>query len=204
MKSRTAVLIAIVAAAVLAVGGVAFALLGGDDARPRLNAVAYPTPIPAPVTTGVDYDGAPLTVPRAGRPAIVTFLYARCLTVCPLVGNQIAAALDRLPAETVAKIDVVAISVDPAGDTRAEVARFLRNHGLSGRMRYLVGTRAQLDPVWRKWSIVAQPEGDAIASVHTARVVMIDRHGDQLGSYPGGLPIPPDKLAADIRALTGS
>lgn len=204
MKTRSVILIAIAAAAVLALGGVAFALLGGDDARPKLNAVAYPTPIPAPVTTGVNYDGTPLTVPQKGRPAVVTFLYARCLTVCPLVSNQIAAALDTLPAQTVAKIDVVAISVDPAGDTRAEVTKFLRTHDLTGRMSYLVGTRAQLDPVWKKWSIVAQPEGNAIASVHTARVVMIDRDGDQQGSYPGGLPIPPEQLAADIRTLTGS
>lgn len=205
MKSRLPILIAIVAAAVVAVAavGVVFATRG-DDA-PQLHAVPYQTPLESPATRGRDSLGQPVSVPRDGRPAVVTFLFSHCPTVCPLVGSEIAAALDLLPAATQKDVDVVAISVDPRGDTRPAVTAFLEKHRLTGRMRYLVGTRAELEPLWRAWSIEAQPDdADATQSMHTARVVLIDRKGRQLGSYPGGVPIKAQDLADDIAALVAA
>jgi len=197
------VLIAIVfaAAAALAVTGVVV-FGGGGDTLPGLRAVTYPKAIPAPATLGADQDGAAIQVPRAGRPAIVTFLFASCPDVCPLVSQQISRALD-LAGPAADDLDVVAISVDPEGDTRRAVTEFLKVHRLTGRMRYLVGTREELTPMWREWSIIAQPAERITDSVHTARVVLVDRDGRQVASYPGGLPFAPEDLAADIRTLTG-
>lgn len=201
MRNRTA-LVAIVVAALLAALVSVFLLTGGDgNAAASLRAVPYPKDIPAPATLGRDQTGAPVQVPRAGRPAIVTFLFANCPDVCPLVGQEISQALEAAgPAAD--DIDVVAISVDPEGDDRASVERFLKGHRLAGRMRYIVGTRAELAPMWKAWQVAAQPSGDITKSVHTARVVLIDRDGRQLASYPGGIPFSPDDLAADIRTLT--
>jgi len=202
---RVVVLAALAAAALIALAvALGVALRTGDTATasPPLRADAYPAPIAAPDTRGTAADGRAIRVPAPGRPAVVTFLFADCPTVCPLVATQVAAALDRVPAADRERVDVVAISVDPRGDTPANVRRFLRTHRLTGRMRYLVGTRRELDPVWRAWGIVAQPDApDAIASIHTARVVLVDAAGRQLGDYAGGRPIPPDDLAADIRTL---
>ena len=92
---------------------------------------------------------------------------------------------------------------DPEGDDRASVDRFLKAHRLAGRMRYIVGTRAELAPMWKAWQVAAQPSGDITKSSHTARVVLVDRDGRQLASYPGGIPFAPEDLAADIRTLTG-
>lgn len=197
-------LVALIVAAAAAVTVVAFLAWGrSQDTPPALHATAYDPPLESPRTSGTDHLGRPVEVPLQGRPAVVTFLFANCPTVCPLVGSEISRSLDRLaPAERRA-VDVVAISVDPKGDTPRAVTRFLRTHRLTGRMRYLVGTRQTLEPVWEQWSVEAQPSGDATQSVHTARVVLIDRDGRQVGSYPGGLPIRPDDLAADIRALIG-
>lgn len=98
----------------------------------------------APETAGRGADGRPVRLP-SGRPTMVTFLFTECPDVCPLVASQIATALDRAgPAGD--QIDVVAISVDPANDTPAAVRKFLARHDLQGRMRWMIGTRAELEP----------------------------------------------------------
>lgn len=203
MRNRTT-LAAIVVAALLAALVTVFLLTRGDgNAALALRAVPYPETIAAPPTLGRDQAGAAVQVPRAGRPAVVTFLFANCPDVCPLVAQEISQALDDAgPAAD--GVDVVAISVDPEGDDRASVDRFLKAHRLAGRMRYIVGTRAELAPMWKAWQITAQPSGDITKSVHTARVVLVDRDGRQLASYPGGIPFAPEDLAADIRTLAGT
>jgi protein SCO1/2 len=138
-------------------------------------------------------------VPERGRPALVTFLYASCPDICPMTAAEIAGALDRL-GDRADQIDVVAVSVDPAGDTPAAVRRFLRRHGLEGRMRYVIGSEARLRPIWGAWYVAAQTAG-AARSTHSARVVLVDREGRQAGAYSAGLPISIDDLAADMRAL---
>lgn len=200
------ILAGLVVAAVAALG-VTLGLMaaGGGDGSSALRAATYPAPIAAPATLGRDQDGGAVQVPRPGRPALVTFLFANCPDVCPLVGGEIARALDIVGPEVAKDIDVVAISVDPAGDTPAAVRRFLDVHRLDGRMDYIVGDRADLAPMWKAWGIIAQPsQASVLESVHTARIVLIDRDGAQLGSYPGGIPISVDDLAADIRTLTGA
>jgi protein SCO1/2 len=131
----------------------------------------------------------------------VTFLFTDCPDVCPLAAQAISGALDRAGAAAAKKIDVVAISVDPRHDTPASVRAFLRRHRLTGRMSYIVGSASDLRPLWRAWLIAAQ-QGSATESVHSARVVLVDREGRQAGSYSAGLPIDIDDLAADIRTLT--
>ncbi len=154
----------------------------------------------APLTQGRDSVGRPVSVPAPGRPAIVTFLYTRCPDICPLTAQEVSQALDRVGARQ-KDIDVVAVSVDPKGDTPAAVRAFLAQHRLTGRMRYIIGSAATLRPLWKKWLIAAQPDG-ATASVHSARVVLVNRDGRQAGSYSAGLPIDVGDLAADIRTLT--
>lgn len=174
------------------------ALASGDGAT--LKADPVEPAADAPLTRGRDADGARVSVPAPGRPAIVTFLYTHCPDICPLAAQEIARALDRADAGP-GDIDVVAVSVNPAGDTPTSVRAFLARHGLTGRMRYIVGSPAELRPLWRAWLVAAQP-GEARSSVHSARVVLVDREGRQAGSYAAGLPIDVSDLAADIRILT--
>jgi protein SCO1/2 len=202
VRRRILILGGLVVAALAALAVTVGLTAGGDDATAALRAAPYPEPIPAPATLGRDQEGEAVQVPRPGRPAVVTFLFANCPDVCPLVAQEISQALDDVGPEVAAGVDVVAISVDPANDTPAAVRRFLAGHRLTGRMDYIVGTRAELAPVWRSWGIIAQPSDESVLeSVHTARIVLVDRDGRQLGAYPGGVPISIDDLAADIRTL---
>jgi protein SCO1/2 len=188
--------LALAAAVALAV---ALGLAASSDGDPPLRADAIDPPREAPATRGRGADGGRVELAR-GRPALVTFLFAECPDVCPLLAERIRAALDDLGPGDARGLQVLAVSVDPRGDTPRAVRRFLRTHGLQGRMDYIVGSRAELEPVWQAWLVAAQ-SGNARESIHSARVVLVDRDGRQVGSYAGGIPFAPADLAADLRAL---
>jgi protein SCO1/2 len=63
-------------------------------------------------------------------------------------------------------------------------------------MRFLLGTRAQLAPIWHAYGI--QPQGNGFE--HTARVLVIDKHGRQRVAFPVEQLVDRD-LAHDIRML---
>lgn len=203
MIRRLVILIPLGLAAIAAAVVVGLGLGGGGSSGPELNAGPVMPPVDAPLTAGTGANGRPVSVPVDGRPALVTFLFANCPTVCPLIAQQLSSALDEAgPAAE--EIDVVAVSVDPRGDTPAVVRRYLRGHDLDGRMRYIVGSEAELRPLWEEWQVSRQPPEQASLSLHSARIVMIDRDGRQVGRYSGGLPIPPRDIAEDIRTLVES
>jgi protein SCO1/2 len=141
-----------------------------------------------------DQDGqlATMSAYRGGT-AIVTFMYSTCQDTCPLTAQQIRGALDDYGHD----VPVLAISVDPSGDTPLHVKRFLVKQHLTGRMRFLIGTRAQLAPVWRAYGI--QPQGQGYE--HTASTVIVDANGRQRVGYLTDQ-LTPEALADDLRVLS--
>ena len=104
---------------------------------------------------------------------MVTFLYTHCPTVCPLIGAEMHAALDELgPLEK--NVDVVALSVDPVGDTRSTVQAWLKVHQEPANFHYLIGSEAELKPYWEAWHVGPQIQGDPDSS-HTAAIYLITR-----------------------------
>lgn len=188
-------------AAVAAVAVVLLVAASSDDSL-DLNASPVRPTRDAPLTQGTGHDGTPVSAPTPGRPALVTFLFANCPDVCPMISETIRQALERVGPDA-DNVDVVAVSVDPEGDTPAAVGKFLKVHRLDGRMDYIVGTRAELSPLWKDWMVAAQPAGENM-SIHSARVVLVDADGRQVGSYPGGIAVPVADLAQDITALAGT
>jgi protein SCO1 len=144
-----------------------------------------------------DQDGHTATMQTyRGKLVVVTFMYSTCTDTCPLTAQQIRGALDELgPAR---QVPVLAISVDPRGDTPLHVKRFLVEQRLTSRMRYLTGTRAQLNPIWRAYGI--QPQGQGYE--HTASTVIVDGTGRQRVGYLTEQ-LTPEALADDLRALSG-
>jgi protein SCO1/2 len=132
-----------------------------------------------------------------GRPLVVSFLYTRCRDTCPLIADQVRGALDDLGSD---RVPYLAVSVDPAGDTPGSARAFLLRHGLTGRARYLLGTRAQLAPVWRQFGIRPQRARDPRTDDHSASTVVLDGRGVQrVGFTPDT--ITPEGVAHDVRAL---
>jgi len=138
----------------------------------------------------------------AGKPYLVTFLYANCPDVCPLIGAQLRDTLGRLGADA-RRVGVVAVSVDPRGDTPATVRAWLRRQREPAQFHYLLGPERLLAPVWRAWYAAPQIPGDP-ESAHTAVVWIVDARGRLAAKVPAGEPFDTGGLARDVRSLLTS
>ena len=140
-----------------------------------------------------DQDGKPASLSAyRGRPVILTFLYSTCEDTCPTQVQTIRGALDDLGAD----VPLLAVSVDPANDTQRRAKRFVLEQRMTGRMRFLLGDRSELAPVWKAYAIAPQRE----ELEHSAYVLLIDAEGRQRIAFPfGGLTS--EGLAHDLRRL---
>src|SRR3712207_6305012 len=85
----------------------------GDETLPGRELSADP----APDVRLRDAAGEEVSLARyRGRPVVLTFLYADCPDVCPVIAQRIGQALERIGKDG-AKVAVLAVSVDPEGDT---------------------------------------------------------------------------------------
>jgi protein SCO1 len=112
---------------------------------------------------------------------VVAFLYTHCPDVCPLIANNLGTAMRKLP-----DLRVLAISVDPKGDTPAAVRNFLTVHRLTAKFHYLTGTRAELAPVWAKFHIAAMSGPKGTVS-HNAFELLVDPSGKERLLYDSSL-----------------
>jgi protein SCO1/2 len=119
-----------------------------------------------------------------GKAVYLMFIYDHCPDVCPLMVSSLHTALGQMSAAERAKAQVVAVSVDPKGDTARTVNQFLATRLMTGRMKYLIGSKAQLVPVWKKWGIQVQASPDAREVGHSAFVYGITGSGKVRGLYP--------------------
>jgi len=133
-----------------------------------------------------------------GKAVVLTFLDTQCKETCPVVAGQVSDGLDRLPRSLTPSLAAVAISTDPAGDTRASRRTFLRRHGAAGKLRYLSGPLATLKPVWKGFLILSSHEsGDD--EVHSAPVRIYDPDGVWVSTLHAGVDLTPANLAHDLR-----
>jgi protein SCO1/2 len=154
---------------------------------------------PAPHFRLADARGGEIhTRDLAGRPYIVTFLYTRCRDVCLTIGQEVGAALRQLRAEE--RAVALAVSVDPEGDRPARVRRWLREQRLPPSFHYLIGTRRQLQPVWKAYYAAAQPR-HSDESRHTTSIWLIDGRGRLRTKFSAGVPVPPSDIVHDLRLL---
>ena len=135
----------------------------------------------------------------AGRPYVLTFLYTDCPDVCPLIGAELRRALELLGARA-RDVAILAVSVDPDGDTPAAVREWLDRHRLPPNFHYLVGSENELKPVWDAYYAAPQIPGRA-DSAHTASIWLIDGRGRIRTKFSGGMPVPPEDIAHDLRLL---
>ena len=145
----------------------------------------------------VDQDGhrASLSEYR-GQVVILTFMYSTCQNTCPVEAQQIRAALDELGQP----IPTLAVSVDPSQDTPINAKRFLFKESLTGRMRFLLGTRAELAPIWKAYGIAPETGTNLKNSDHSAYVMLVDRRGQLRDGFPDS-ELTPEALSHDIRVL---
>ena len=72
--------------------------------------------------------GHPVNLDQSrGKAVLVTFIYDHCPDICPLIVGNLHTAQAQLGPEA-QKLQIIAVSVDPRGDTPSTVKDFLREH----------------------------------------------------------------------------
>jgi len=132
--------------------------------------------VPAPAFRLTDQFGKPVSLAQfRGKPVVLTFLYTHCPDVCPLIAEQLHSVMLDLGQEA-QHVGVLAISVEPTRDTIAAALAFSQAHHMTTYWQFLVGTQAQLSPVWTAYAIGAQQETTTV-SMHTTALYVIDKQG---------------------------
>ena len=174
-----------------------------STATAKFAGTAATPPKSAPGLPLKDYLGHPLSPSDLqGKAVLVTFIYTHCPDVCPLIVSHLHAAQDKLGPEE-KKLQIVAVSVDPRGDTPKTVAAFLKDHQMTGRMRYLIGSRPQLERVWHGWNIISKnaPKKSKTPDLveHSALIYGISGSGKITTLYPANFA--PQQIVHDVPLL---
>ena len=183
---------------VFALGAVVLAAGGKDEPDSETASSAFagalmPKGVRAPDFDLRDEYGKPISMSSfRGKPVVVTFLYTHCENTCPAQAQTVRGALDDLGRD----VPAIAVSVDPPRDTRDSARAFLSKQHALGRIHFVLGTRAQLEPLWKGFAIQPQLPGQE----HQARITLVDKRGYQRIGFPGSQATP-ERLAHDLRLL---
>lgn len=188
--------IALLFVGVLALAGIVLGATSREDAAPEPSAfegALMPEGVRAPDFNLKNQDGEEVSMrDLRGKPVVVTFLYTSCKDACPIQAQTVRGALDELGHD----VPALAIAVDPPRDTPERARRFLAKQRATGRLDFVLGSRAELRPLWKGFAI--QPQ--SVTKEHQARFTLVDARGFQRVGYPGS-EATPERLAHDLRLL---
>jgi protein SCO1 len=196
---------------VVVAGGVALLAIGGssgaqsghaDAAHAGLDAQAQLSPPgPAPPLALHNYLGQTVNLASyKGKAVLVTFLYTNCPDVCPLITSNLRVALNLMGPAAASKVQIIAVSVDPHGDTPKAVGAFLARHEMTGRMQYLIGSARELGQVWKTWGVGSERDAQQPQFInHSGLIYGITGSGQRLAVYASSFQ--PSEIAHDVPLL---
>jgi protein SCO1/2 len=198
-------------ALVMVAGGLAVVAIGGQSGEKSRReqalaqhfdaAAVLDPPKAAPPLALRNYLGKPVNIDSyRGKVVLVTFLYTTCPDICPLITSDLHAALEEMGPAKAAKVQIIAVSVDPKADTPKSVAAFLARHEMTGRMQYLIGTPRELARVWKAWGVGSQQDVEKPQFVnHTSVVYGVTASGKRLTLY--NAEFEPSEIVHDVPML---
>jgi len=197
-------------ALVLIAGVIALVTVGGSSGasgkahaeQAHFEAAGLLTPVrQAPPLSLHNYLGQPVNIDSyRGKAVLVTFLYTNCPDICPLITSQLRVAQNLMGAATASKVQIIAVSVDPRGDTRNAVSAFLARHEMTGRMQYLVGSARELGAVWAAWGVGSERDAEKPQFInHSGLIYGIGGSGKRITIYAPSFQ--PSEIAHDVPLL---
>lgn len=188
--------------ALVAIGGTPGGKARSEALADNFDAAAVLTPAkPAPPIQLHNYLGQPVNIDSyRGKAVLVTFLYTSCPDICPLITSNLRVALNLMGKAKAAKVQIIAVSVDPRGDTPKAVAAFLARHGMTGRMQYLIGSARELARVWKAWGVGSERDAQQPQFInHTGLVYGVTASGKRLTLYASSFQ--PSEIVHDVPLL---
>ena len=156
---------------------------------------------PAPDFLLKDQFGNSISLARfKGKPVVLTFLYTHCPDVCPLTAEKLHTTMQSLGSNA-QQVAVLAVSMDPKGDTAAAAQNFSKIHKLGDYFHYLIGTHKELAPVWASYSVDAQAATSSGTVNHSSAIYVIDKQGHERVLLDNGFSS--SQLASDLKVLLG-
>ncbi len=135
----------------------------------------------APAFLLSDQNGTPVRLASfRGRSVIVTFIDPLCRNFCPREASILSQAVARLPSP---RPVIVAISVDPWGDTKAAFREDAVRWQLSSTWRWGIGSYTKLASVWKRYEVGVVDTERTIDGItvheitHTAAAYVVDPSG---------------------------
>jgi protein SCO1/2 len=196
---------------VVVAGGVALLVIGGNSRQLAAGATSahggydstgtFASPTQAPPLALRNYLGQQVNIDSyRGKAVLVTFLYTSCPDVCPLITASLHAAQELMGPKESGRAQIIAVSVDPHGDTPKAVAAFLARHEMTGRMQYLIGSARELAPVWKAWGVGSERDVSQPQFInHTGLVYGINASGKRVTLYAPNFE--PAAIAHDVPLL---
>lgn len=134
---------------VVAVRGARFDPTSGDD--PAAIVAAGRMDRSAPPLGLVDQHGVPAHLAGyAGRPLLVTFAYAHCTTICPVIVRDLLEVRRRLGDDAP---PLVIVTLDPWRDPPSRLPAIAAEWGLDEGTRVLSGAVAEVEVVLSRWQV---------------------------------------------------
>lgn len=171
------------------------------DANPADNLAQQLTRISdtPPALSLVDQAGDTVDLGRYhGKAVLVTFAFAHCETVCPLVVNDVLSARDRIAATAPERTPVViVVTLDPFRDTPSRLPSIAKQWGLTGDAHVLSGSVEDVERTLSTWRIPRIRNERTGDYSHPTMVYAIGPNGKITYVVTGGV----DQIVAAVRAL---
>src|SRR5437868_9140018 len=149
-----------------------------------------------------NHNGQPFGSPQlAGKIWIADFIYTTCPGPCPLISTRMSEL--QKPLEKT-DVHLVSFTVDPEKDTPEVLRGYAEKlHAQSGRWDFLTGAQSAIYHLSRDGFKLALSDGNEETgiSVHSTRMVLVDRHGEIRGYYEATEADAVTKLLADTSHL---
>jgi protein SCO1 len=155
--------------------------------------------VPAPEFRLKDQFGNSISLAQfKGKPVVLTFLYTHCPDVCPLTAEKLRVSMQNLGGDA-QNVAVLAVSMDPKGDTAAAAQNFSRAHKLGNYFHFLIGAHDELAPVWASYSVDAQAATSSGTVSHSSAIYVIDEQGRERVLFDNDFSS--GQLSADLKIL---
>jgi protein SCO1 len=182
LHRRAVVQVVVFSLTVVLAMGIGFTLMVSEESY----AGDYPFPaerlrtsITPPAFSLVNQDGDQITLEELrGRVVVVTGVYATCSGACPVIMTELKRVTDRLSADELDHLSIVAITLDPVNDVREKLESMAYRHGVSAPLYHLVnGDVEHVNDTLDRFSISRTPNDKTGEIDHVNLYVLIDRQG---------------------------
>lgn len=162
------------------------ALAGAHEAKHEQHEERLPTIGAAPDFALISQDGAEVTLAALrGKVVALTFIYASCPDVCPMLTDKLARVQDALGSDFGSKIAFVSITTDPERDTPEVLKGYAEAFKANfAGWSFLTGKRAAVLDVAHRYGVAVAKAADGQVD-HTILTTLIDRQGTMRVQYLG-------------------